>query len=377
MSAITYDDVKGFCDLSIREGLRIDYKRDFPNELERIVASFSNTAGGIILIGVDTDASNRPSRIVGIPYVKGLEEKVLNICHSNTSPPITPEVVTCPYSSTGSGNPDKCIILVRVQESPEAPHFIGKKRNFIYVRIDNESEQADADSIQRLMEKREKGVQKSRKILESRRLSSLPIEITGNPEFPNWLTTQVMVIPSSITRDMIEFTGETDRILRELPHGHLQFGDENPKQNGVEWYFESDDSEYSAEVTSEGLISYREAITTDDRLNFPRVILLTYSTINFALGIYNKFGFAGKVIISLCLNGTKNRRLVAERSPILWTYVSSAGIVRVEKEIDLDKLALDPVSVVARVFLDFARAFKWSMSKEDAKAIVESWIKPS
>lgn len=38
ISTVTFKDVKEFCGLKLRESLRIDYKRDFQNELERIVA---------------------------------------------------------------------------------------------------------------------------------------------------------------------------------------------------------------------------------------------------------------------------------------------------------------------------------------------------
>jgi len=271
-------------------------------------------------------------------------------------------------------NRDRSNRMVRVQESSGAPHFVGKKRNFIYIRIDNESEQADADSIKRLMEKHEKGIEKSRKLLESRMpVSPLPVQIAGIPEFPNWQTTQVIVIPSSITRSLIEFTQETDRFLRELPSGHLQFGEETPKQNGIEWYIKSDDSEYFAEVTHEGLFQYKQAKKRDDTLYFPRVIQLIFNAANFATAMYKEFGFTGRVIVSLALDGTKNRRLVGES----WhrtrsTYVSATGLVVVQKEVNLDQLALDPTALVVRMFLDFARAFKWSMSNQEAMEIVKS-----
>lgn len=267
--------------------------------------------------------------------------------------------------------------MVRVQESSEAPHFVGKKRNLIYIRVDNESEQADADSIRRLMIRHEKGIERRTKVLESRMLvSPLPLQVAGIPEFPNWQTTQVIVIPFSITRSLTEFTQETDSILRGLPKGHLQFGDENPKQNGIEWHFKSDESEYFVEVTHEGLFQYKEGHKTDNTLYFPRVIQLIFEAANFALAMYKAFAFTGRVIVSLALDGTRNRRLV-HGSPqlMLGTYVSASVSVVVQKEVDLDELALDPVAFVVRMFLDFARAFKWSIGKDEATQIVKSYLK--
>ncbi len=377
ISTITFVDVKEFCDLKLRESLRIDYKRDFPSELERIIASFANTAGGIILIGVETDDANKPSQIVGVEYIKGLEERVLNICHSNTSPPITPEVIVCPYSSTGGDTPDRCVMMVRVQESSEAPHFIGKKRNLIYIRVDNECEQADADSIRHLMTRHEKGIERRTKALETRMLvSPLPPQIAGIPEFPNWQTTQLIVVPASMTRSMTEFTQETDRMLSRLPQGYLQFGDENPKQNGIEWYFKSDESEYFAEVTHEGLFQYKEGHKTGDALYFSLVVQLIYDATNFALAMYKAFAFTGRVIVSLALDGTRNRRLATQPSYLMrGSYVCASVSVVVQKEVGLDELALDPIAIVVGMFLDFARAFKWSMSRDEATRIVRSCLK--
>jgi hypothetical protein len=56
------------------------------------------------------------------------------------------------------------------------------------------------------------------------------------------------------------------------------------------------------------------------------------------------------------------------------TYVSATGLVVVQKEVNLDQLALDPTALVVRMFLDFARAFKWSMSNQEAMEIVKSYF---
>src|SRR5208282_2962796 len=345
---VTYNDVKDFYDAKIREGLRIDYKKDFPSELNRIAASFANTAGGIILLGIETDEANVPSQIVGVPLVKGLEERVLNICHSGIYPPITPDVKVCPYSSTDGSSPDKCLIMVRVHESAQAPHLIGKKRNLIYVRIDNESEQADPDAIRNLIEKQERGIQRSKEILGSRKLvSPFQPEIAGTPEFPNWLTTQVILLPSSITRSLTEFTQETDRFLGALPKGRMEFGDENPKQNGIEWHLEKNDFESFAEVTNDGLIQYKQKEKREDTVFFPRVVQLISDAVNFATAVYKEFGFVGSVTVSLVLEGTKNRHVLGEE----WhnahsNYISATGLVAVQKEINLDQLALEPITLI-------------------------------
>jgi hypothetical protein len=171
---------------------------------------------------------------------------------------------------------------------------------------------------------------------------------------------------------LTEFTQETDRFLGALPKGSMQFGDENPKQNGIEWYFKTDDTEYFAEVTHEGLFHYKESRKRDDKLYYPRMIRIMLDAVNFAIGIYKEFGFTGRVIVSLALDGTRNRSLIGEGKGV--TSISPRARIAVQKEIDLDQLVLDPVAVVARMFLNIARDFKWAMSNDEATRIVNSCL---
>jgi len=82
---ITWDDVQSFCEQGISERGHLDYKKDFPAHLERIIAAMANTHGGIILIGVDENHENRPILpVVGIDFQRGLEERVIiDLCINN------------------------------------------------------------------------------------------------------------------------------------------------------------------------------------------------------------------------------------------------------------------------------------------------------
>lgn len=98
MGSIEFEDVRAFFDMNLREGLRIDYKSDFPSDLAKIVIAFANTAGGIILIGIRANRqTNRPEEIVGVELRSGIEERVTDIALSNIRPPILPEIKVCPY----------------------------------------------------------------------------------------------------------------------------------------------------------------------------------------------------------------------------------------------------------------------------------------
>ena len=63
-SKVTFKEIKSFCDQQFSEGLRIEYKREFPQnvDLAKTICAFANSAGGILLIGVEAD------KVTNIPF---------------------------------------------------------------------------------------------------------------------------------------------------------------------------------------------------------------------------------------------------------------------------------------------------------------------
>jgi hypothetical protein len=49
----TPEDLNTFLSTGVRENFILDFKRDFPKNLEKTLVAFANTYGGTILIGVD------------------------------------------------------------------------------------------------------------------------------------------------------------------------------------------------------------------------------------------------------------------------------------------------------------------------------------
>jgi hypothetical protein len=369
--SISFNDVMNFFNLKIRESLRIDYKRDFPAELERIVASFANTAGGIILIGIATDEANKPNEMPGIDFVKGLEERVLNICHSNSSPPITPEVVVCPFQP--ASNEGKCIVVVRIQESGQAPHFVGKKRNQIYVRHDNESELADADEIRNLMHKREEGLRRTKELFESRKL--VISDPTTLPGIPPMRYTQVAVAPASATTDIIKFTSEADDFLKVHPFG-LKFGDERIKQRGIQFEgrirreAEARTETYFSEVTAEGAVFYKEGVSDGkNEMYYPRIIFVIAKVLEYSVGVYRKFGYSGGLVVRVELANVLGCSLGPMTDPRL-TGSSAAPYVLIERYVTVDSVDNDH-NLTADIFLELTRAFGWSLTRDEAQGLVD------
>jgi hypothetical protein len=160
-SQIEFADIDAFCRMMQPEGARLDYKGiSFPKDLAKTIAAFANTLGGLIILGVEADkTSNKPiwPPTQGLPAEPGLSERVIQIAQDSIYPPARVAVSNVISNDLLPG----CVLLViRVNESREAPHAIEKKRKiYVYDRTDNKNEPyqlADMDRIQYLLTRRQR-----------------------------------------------------------------------------------------------------------------------------------------------------------------------------------------------------------------------------
>jgi hypothetical protein len=153
---MTWQGVQDFLGQGVREGAYVDYKVDWPNNLERTIAAMANTLGGLIFIGVDENTDGTPKiPAVGIELTRGLSERVTNIVLSNITPPVFPDVAVC---SDSAGQ--RAIVVIRVSQSHHAPHAIMGDRR-VYVRTantNNPEDLATQSELEWLREHRTKAV---------------------------------------------------------------------------------------------------------------------------------------------------------------------------------------------------------------------------
>lgn len=139
---ITWDDVNTFCEQRISEGAYLDYKQDFPSQLEKTIAAMANTFGGIIFIGVSEDNESKPiTPLEGIEFQRGLSERVMNIILTNIVPPVFPEIAVC--TNTDS---NKALLVIRIPQSHQTPHAIANNTN-VYLRTGNRNSPEKLASI--------------------------------------------------------------------------------------------------------------------------------------------------------------------------------------------------------------------------------------
>lgn len=152
ITKITFEDVINFCNEQIQESINLDYKREFPTDLEKTISSFANTMGGLIIIGVEDDDGNPKLPARGLKYERGLSERVISIILSNIYPPVFPEIQVCDPVK------NRTFVIIRVPQSNMTPHYI-RHRTKIYIRtgdITQLERLAPAEQIEWLWDRRKK-----------------------------------------------------------------------------------------------------------------------------------------------------------------------------------------------------------------------------
>jgi len=129
--------------LNEKEGLRLEFKREFPlsDKLARELVALSNTKGGYIVIGYDEEESE----ICGIDFNQPLEEKIMNNATTNCEPIIRPYI----HLITHKG---KALLVIEVYQGMHTPYFIkklGKEKGAI-LRVGSTNRVAGKEQIKEL-----------------------------------------------------------------------------------------------------------------------------------------------------------------------------------------------------------------------------------
>src|SRR5882672_5137343 len=153
---LTHEDVEEFCK-RFHEGLRVEYKSTFdPNvkrKIPRLVSSFANSYGGILIVGIKAVDGVPQEPFDGIEF-EDREPRltVENICRDGIFPEAAVLKKLVPSRISG-----KAFLVIQVNESPRAPHAIENSTQ-VYVRTGdsaNPTSLADMLLVERLLLRRQ------------------------------------------------------------------------------------------------------------------------------------------------------------------------------------------------------------------------------
>jgi predicted HTH transcriptional regulator len=125
------------------EGKTLEFKRDLssPNGILRAVVSFANTAGGILLIGVEDGTRH----VVGIREPLDAEERLASLISDGIRPRLVPELEILPWRRTH-------VLAVQVYPSATRPHYLTSvgSEGGVYVRVGSTNRRADQELTEEL-----------------------------------------------------------------------------------------------------------------------------------------------------------------------------------------------------------------------------------
>lgn len=117
------------------EGKTLEFKRDISSPLGpmKTVVAFANSAGGQLVIGVESDGT-----VVGVDDPLAEEERITNLIADSISPQLVPAIDIVTVGSS-------VVLVVDVPLSTRRPHYLTAHGpdGGVYVRLGSSSRQAD------------------------------------------------------------------------------------------------------------------------------------------------------------------------------------------------------------------------------------------
>lgn len=128
---LTFEDVVAFCRQQIPEGKQLDYKYLLPKNKEKfakVIASFANAMGGLIIVGVNDDKNDKPRPpFTGIAYHEKIRNMIEDIIQAYIDPVVFVDINIC-VSKDGQ----RMFVVIDIPQSNLTPHLVGSlKRAYI------------------------------------------------------------------------------------------------------------------------------------------------------------------------------------------------------------------------------------------------------
>jgi hypothetical protein len=374
-SKISYQEVKSFCEQQIPEGLRIEYKKDFPeNEgFARTICAFANTAGGILLIGVEADKKrNVPVDVQGIPMRKGLEEKVVDICLSHILPRIVPDIKVCPFKSNDDS--ERVILFVRVESSYAAPHYLWHSKE-VLVRVDNKNDRADLQTIEDLIKRRERIREQSTSGSFTPWWNSKLITVE-DPVFET-----VVFMPVFAKENIVQFSKENDTSLFGMAKEVMNLEELIPYPKHIE--LESKNSEGKkrrfCRIDSDGRVILQHVASVEANNKFIPIYSFRFlmDALKMARKMCGDLAFYGDISVGLTVaNPTKLKLKLGFFEDMYFRsdFYCEDEWISVYRVLRYDDLAVNPAVTIQSMFSEFCRFFHFTMDSKKVEEIVEKYI---
>ena len=390
INEITWENIVEFCEQQIPEGAHLDYKQDFPKNLEKTISALANTLGGMILIGVAEDDENKPVLpLNGIQFRRGLSEQVINIILSNISPPVFPEVQVC-------SNADKtyAIVVIRVPQSHESPHAIAENTQ-VYLRTGNRNNPeslAKVGEIQWLVNQRMKSLDLREQLwkdadirfknLYAKNQTQLKKENSEpNSNKQGWFT---LSLCPNYPKDAYCSPPQLNRVLRNIMvPDYFRTSNEFPItghpsgtifQNGIVLGFFDNERVFHSELNIFGLYFFRQILqwkfappgqVATRIMRVSEILARLDEFVDSGVQFYRELSYSGPLLFSMSLQDILDCALkVLPQEELLYSVDNEVHYAKTMLAAELEHGSFD---LVNSAFQQVAWAYNWNPSPEFLK----------
>jgi hypothetical protein len=407
--AITFQDVVDCCKAGTLESAVLDYKLTIPRDLSKHFATFSNTHGGLIIIGVEEDESGKPKTYVGLKFESKLVDQIHQFA-ANVSP-FPRYAVRATDEVKG-----KVFIIIKIFAGDQPP-YMSNSDPTIRMRTGNVStplRNLDSRELEKLYEKRnrasdirEEALAKSVVLREAalkravdeweeKRKEPETAHVSISPERPGSHTApfRVTIMPVSPSEPIIDYR-EVKRRLNDYRVQARYVGD-FPDLNietvpgGVvfaNWSWTNSHFEYGF-VSENGVIDSIEDVLNADLKNGTRQIWMGHMVgfivrqLDVARKFYNIAGFNGLLVCRITLDDAVGVNVFAPK-PDGWQHsyfdrgsqLTKLGSYEWEVA-DLDTMKLNDIEALSDEVLNTVERFYWDFDMGGVnKEMLEDYLR--
>lgn len=315
---ITTQHIRDVC-ARFNEGLRVEYKVAFDgsvrSQLPKIVSSFANSQGGVLVVGVRA--------VNGVPQapIEGFEPSpreelpltVENICLQSINPPVLPRIQV-----VQSDKPNHVFLVIEVEESAEAPHAIENSTR-VYVRTGNAAnpyELAEVDLIIDLLRRRSEPLERRDRMLKAaqdRSVQTVPgglpyLQVSICPQFPR----TAICSSEEAWEFLVQATYQPAALIpanstKRVPDGVASLSYQNAPRGILPRYAEL--NKYGLLYATSPFSTLRTDPGAPEQLDFASLFQILLRAVATADRFYEVHGYQGNLLILVSLHGVQSRMM--------------------------------------------------------------------
>ena len=413
--SLTFENIVAFCKEEHVEGIQLDYKKEIPRDLAKHFASFSNTRGGVIIIGVEEDGKSSTPKIWGGVVNNGKLEERIHQFASNVEPIPSYEIHTTDEKD------GKVFVLIRIFEGDRTPYYVQNDSN-LWVRagnISNPIERASPEEAELLFGKKNRAElarqnyeERAHEIYkaalldaeEERQRLIVDEKVELDKKRAEGMATNSRYVQSKLGTNTAMFTvvlqpfypkkaliapheimNSLDRFRVRAGWGDFPDLNMNPIPDGVLNFFwrQNDGLVKCEQIYSYGLIFLTLDVLSLDQSEKNNIYLSSMASVLFAsLTIANRFyslcGYQGGITGKVSLRGSR-KSIVQPIVPNRYNYFGSTKRSFLDAynwELDIDTALLENKVAFQQYFIEKIKEFYWSLGyKPDKEEVYKAFLK--